>query len=76
MSYASREQNAAETRLCLIRSGLSVMVDELASIIDSLPGNVCPFAEEALAKMESACGDDLWKAECSITDEANYGDKR
>lgn len=75
MSHASREQTAAETRLCLIRSGLSVMVDDLASIIDSLPGNVCPFAEAALAKMESACGDDLWKAECSITDEANYGDQ-
>ena len=76
MSHASREQTAAETRLCIIRSNLSVIVDDLASIIDSLPGNVCPFAEEALAKMESACGDDLFKAECSITDKANYGDKR
>jgi|TARA_R110000868_G_scaffold253629_1_gene510252 hypothetical protein len=76
MSHASREQTAAETRLCIIRSNLSVIVDDLASIIDSLPGNVCPDAEEALAKIESACGDNLWTAECSIIDEANYGDER
>ena len=75
MSHASREQTAAETRLCLIRSNLSVLVDDLASIIDSLPGNVCPLAEAALAKIESACGDDLCKAKCSIIDEANYGDQ-
>ena len=75
MSHASRGQTAAETRLCLICSNLSVLVDDLASIIDSLPGNVCPLAEAALAKIESACGDDLWKAECSIIDEANYGDQ-
>ena len=75
MSYASREQNAAETQLCILFSNLSVTLDELVSLRERIDGDQEPRVHE-LAKIESACGDDLWTAECSIIDEANYGDER
>ena len=75
MSYASREQTAAETQLCILFSNLSVTLDELVSLRERIDGDQEPRVHEAIAYVESAC-EQLQIAKYSIVDKCSYGDER